>query len=58
MRKEYDFSKSVKNPYAKHLTKQVTLRSGTDVRPGEGPKNVLRESEPPCSLSDPGHGVH
>ncbi len=31
MRKEYDFSKSVKNPYAKHLTKQVTLRLGTDV---------------------------
>ena len=31
MRKEYDFSKSVKNPYAKHLKKQVTLRLGTDV---------------------------
>ena len=31
MRKEYDFSKSVKNPYAKHLEKQVTLRLGTDV---------------------------
>ena len=28
MRKEYDFSKSVKNPYAKHLKKQVTLRLG------------------------------
>ena len=26
MREEYDFSKSVKNPYAKHLKKQVTLR--------------------------------
>ena len=25
------FSKSVRNPYAKHLTKQVTLRLGTDV---------------------------
>ncbi len=31
MRKQYDFSKSVKNPYAKHLKKQVTLRLGTDV---------------------------
>ena len=31
MRKEYDFSKSVKNPYAKALKKQVTLRLGVDV---------------------------
>lgn len=31
MVKEYDFSKSVKNPYAKHLKKQVTLRLGVDV---------------------------
>ncbi len=31
MRKEYDFSKSVKNPYAKKLKKQVTLRLGIDV---------------------------
>jgi predicted DNA binding CopG/RHH family protein len=31
MRKEYDFSKSVKNPYAKHLKKQVTLRLGVEV---------------------------
>ena len=31
MKKEYDFSKSVKNPYAKHLQKRVTLRLGTDV---------------------------
>ena len=31
MKKEYDFSRSVKNPYAKHLKKQVTLRLGTDV---------------------------
>ncbi|MFI5176122.1 MAG: CopG family antitoxin [Terriglobia bacterium] len=31
MRKEYDFSKSVKNPFAKHLKKQVTLRLGVDV---------------------------
>jgi uncharacterized protein (DUF4415 family) len=26
MRKEYDFSKSVKNPYAKQLKRQVTMR--------------------------------
>ena len=31
MKKEYDFSESVRNPYAKHLKKQVTLRLGTDV---------------------------
>ena len=31
MKKEYDFSKSVKNPYAKHLKKQVTLLFGMDV---------------------------
>lgn len=31
VRKEYDFSKSVKNPYAKHLTTQDTLHLGTDV---------------------------
>ena len=31
MRKEYDFSKSVRNPHAKHFKKQVTLRLGTDV---------------------------
>jgi uncharacterized protein (DUF4415 family) len=31
MKNEYDFSKSVKNPYAKHLKKQVTLRLGVDV---------------------------
>lgn len=31
MKKEYDFSKSVKNPYAKHLRKPVTIRLGTDV---------------------------
>ena len=31
MRNEYDFSKSVKNPYAKHLKKQVTLRLSVDV---------------------------
>jgi len=26
MRKTYDFSKSVKNPYAKRLKKQITIR--------------------------------
>lgn len=33
MKKEYDFSKmrGHKNPYAKNLKKQVTLRLGTDV---------------------------
>jgi len=31
MRKEYDFTDSVRNPYAKHFRKQVTMRLGTDV---------------------------
>ena len=31
MRKEYDFSKSVKNPYAPHVKRQVTLRLGVEV---------------------------
>ena len=31
MRKEYDFSKSTKNPYVKHLKKQVTLRLSNNV---------------------------
>jgi len=26
MRKNYDFSKGKKNPYAKHLKKQITIR--------------------------------
>ncbi len=26
MRKSYDFSKSIKNPYAKRLKKQITIR--------------------------------
>jgi hypothetical protein len=26
MRKDYDFSKSAKNPYAKHLKQQITIR--------------------------------
>lgn len=29
MRKEYDFTQSRKNPYAKHLKKPVTLRLDT-----------------------------
>ncbi len=29
MRKEYDFADSVRNPYAKHLKKQITLRVNT-----------------------------
>ena len=33
MRKEYDFDKlkGRKNPYAKHLKKQVTIRIGVDI---------------------------
>jgi uncharacterized protein (DUF4415 family) len=31
MRKEYDFSKSRKNPYAKQLKRQVTIRLDTMV---------------------------
>ena len=30
MRKEYDFTKSLKNPYAAQLTKQVTIRLDED----------------------------
>ena len=30
MRKEYNFSDSVRNPYAKYLKKQITLRVNTD----------------------------
>jgi uncharacterized protein (DUF4415 family) len=30
MRKEYDFSSSRKNPYAKHLKKQITIRLDED----------------------------
>ena len=30
MKKEYDFSKSKKNPYAKQLKKQVTIRLDED----------------------------
>lgn len=31
MKKEYDFSNLVKNPYAKYVKKQVTLRLNIDV---------------------------
>ena len=30
MRKEYDFSKSTKNPYASQLKKQITIRLDED----------------------------
>ena len=30
MKKQYDFADSIRNPYAKHLKKQVTLRINTD----------------------------
>jgi hypothetical protein len=30
MRKEYDFSKAQKNPYARRLKRQVTIRFGPD----------------------------
>ena len=30
MRKEYDFSKSKQNPYAKKLRKQISIRIDTD----------------------------
>ena len=30
MRESYDFSKSVTNPYAKHLKKQITIRLDKD----------------------------
>lgn len=30
MRKEYDFSKAEKNPYAKKLKKQITIRLDVD----------------------------
>jgi len=30
MRKSYDFSKSIKNPYAKRLKKQITIRLDED----------------------------
>ncbi|MDY6854665.1 MAG: antitoxin [Thermodesulfobacteriota bacterium] len=46
MKEEYDFSKSVKNPYAKHLKKQVTLRLGIDFV--EYFKKLSDETGVPC----------
>jgi len=31
MREEYNFSESIKNPYAKRLRKPITIRLGIDV---------------------------
>ena len=31
MKKEYDFSKGIKNPYTKLLKKQITININTDV---------------------------
>ena len=31
MREEYDFSKGIKNPYAKQLKKQITININEDV---------------------------
>jgi predicted DNA binding CopG/RHH family protein len=31
MKREYDFTDSIRNPYAKYFCKRVTLRLGTDV---------------------------
>ena len=31
MKKEYDFSKGIKNPYAKQLKKQITINISEDV---------------------------
>lgn len=31
MRKEYDFTKAVKNPYTKKLKKQITIRLESDI---------------------------
>ncbi len=45
MRKEYDFSKSAKNPYARKLKKPVTIRLENDVI--EYFKNLARETDIP-----------
>ena len=45
MRKEYDFSKSVKNPYTKRLKKQVTIRLEDDII--EYFKALARETDIP-----------
>ena len=43
IRKKYDFTDSVRNPYAKHFRKQVTIRLGTDVI--EYFKNLAKETD-------------
>ena len=45
MRDEYDFSQSIKNPYAEHLRKPVTLHLGLDVI--EYFQEVSRETDIP-----------
>lgn len=45
MRKEYDFSKAKKNPYAKRLKRQVTIR--LDERVLEYFKSLSSETEIP-----------
>jgi uncharacterized protein (DUF4415 family) len=46
MRKEYDFSKAKKNPYASMLKKQVTIR--LDERTVDYFKNLAGEAGIPC----------
>ena len=45
MRQEYDFSKSVKNPYTKRLKKQVTIRLEDEII--EYFKALARETDIP-----------
>ena len=45
MRKQYDFSKARRNPYAKHLKKQVTIR--LDERTIRYFKSLAEETEVP-----------
>ena len=52
MRKEYDFSgmKGRRNPYAKQLKKQITIRLGVDVL--EYFKDLAAETRRICSIGD------
>lgn len=45
MRSEYDFSKSIKNPYTKKLKKQITIRLENDTI--EYFKNLASETDIP-----------
>jgi hypothetical protein len=47
MKREYDFTDSVRNPYAKRFRKQVTVRLGADVRVHNGParRNVRSQRQ-------------